>query len=274
MSLDVEQFSRSFAVRRLTEDDLPELLELAQGNQTYYEHLHTRPTLETLREDLTKLPPRTTGEDKYFLGYFQGGRLCAALDLILHYPNPETAFIGWFILRKDLQGRGVGTGIFRELLFRLPFRYLRLFYVKGNRESERFWKKLHFAPTGLELPEEGYTKVVLELGRGDTHAFGLMDRPPEPGRRYDEYDPERYVCAWAEDDELGEAAEALSGLDCYWGALDRPEKGLAWHGVTLIPPASLPAMVSALEGRPALQAAVRLLQRAEREHQFVIHFGI
>lgn len=102
MALDIQGLSARYAVRRMTEEDLPELLELAQGNQTYYEHLHTRPTLENLREDLTKLPPRTTAADKYFLGFYQDGRLCAALDLILHYPNPETAFIGWFILRRDL----------------------------------------------------------------------------------------------------------------------------------------------------------------------------
>ena len=274
MEFPFQQLSAQYQVRRLTEEDLPELLALAQGNTTYYEHLHTRPTLENLREDLTKLPPRTAPEDKYFLGYYRDGRLCAALDLILRYPNPETAFIGWFILRRDLQGRGVGTGIFSELLFRLPFRYLRLGYVKGNRESERFWKKLHFAPTGLELPEECYTIVVMELGRGDTHAFGLMDRPPEPGRDYGVYDPENYVCAWAEDDALNEAAGAVSGMDCCWGALDRPEKGLAWCGVTLIPPESLPVLLAALEGRTALQAVYRLLQRAEQSHQFVIHFGI
>ena len=64
-------------------------------------------------------------------------------------------------LRRDLQGRGAGTEIFSELLFRLPYRYLRLGYVKGNRESERFWKKLHFAPTGLEIPGEAYTMVVI-----------------------------------------------------------------------------------------------------------------
>ena len=274
MALDIQGLSARYAVRRLTEADLPELLELAEGNTTYYEHLHQRPTLENLRADLTKLPPRTTAGDKYFLGFYQDGRLCAALDLILRYPTPETAFIGWFILRRDLQGRGVGTAVFSELLFHLPYRYLRLGYVKGNRESERFWKKLHFAPTGLEIPGEAYTMVVMELGRGDTHAFGIMDRPPEPGRDYGDYAPERYVCAWVEDDALQEAAEAVSNVDCYWETLDRPSKGLAWYGVTLVPPDSLPALLSALEDRPGLQPVRRLLAQAERAHQFVIHFGI
>ena len=103
MELPIKSISASCQVRRLTEEDLPELLALAKDNPTYYRYMGEEPTLEGLRGDLTKLPPRTTSEDKYFLGYFRDGRLWGALDLILHFPNPETAFVGWFILRKDLE---------------------------------------------------------------------------------------------------------------------------------------------------------------------------
>lgn len=163
--IQFETISKNYAVRRLVESDLPELLALAQGNPTYYEHMHEEPSLERLREDLTKLPPRTTPEDKYFLGFYQDGRLCAALDLILHYPNPETAFIGWFILRKDLQGRGTGTAVISELLAFLKeygFSSVRLGYVKGNPESRAFWEKNQFIPTGIEPEGDGYTIVVME----------------------------------------------------------------------------------------------------------------
>lgn len=159
------QISTQYQVRRITEDDLPELLALARGNPTYYEHMRERPELENLREDLTKLPPRTTPEDKYFLGFYRDGRLCAALDLILHYPNPETIFIGWFILDKGVQRAGVGTAIITELMAFLRaqgFRYVRLGYVKGNLESEHFWQKNQFAPTGLQTRTENYTIVVME----------------------------------------------------------------------------------------------------------------
>lgn len=142
MELPIKSISASCQVRRLTEEDLPELLALAKDNPTYYRYMGEEPTLEGLRGDLTKLPPRTTAEDKYFLGYFRDGRLWGALDLILRYPNPETAFVGWFILRKDLQGRGVGTALVSELMDLLKaqgFRSVRLGRVKGNPESEAFW---------------------------------------------------------------------------------------------------------------------------------------
>ncbi|MDE7220365.1 MAG: GNAT family N-acetyltransferase [Oscillospiraceae bacterium] len=165
MDLTFQQISTQYQVRRITEEDLPELLSLAQGNPTYYEHMYTKPLLEDLQNDLTKLPPRTTPEDKYFLGFYRDGRLCAALDLILHYPNPETAFIGWFILRKDLQGRGTGTAVISELLAFLKehgFSSVRLGYVKGNPESRAFWEKNQFTPTGIEPEGDGYTIVVME----------------------------------------------------------------------------------------------------------------
>jgi len=165
MNVPFQQISDQYQVRRLAEEDLPELLELCRGNPAYYEHMHTRPTIENLAEDRTKLPRGKTAEDKYFLGCYQGGRLAAALDLITAYPNPETAFIGWFILRKDLQGRGTGTALITELLSFLKghgFRYVRLGYVKGNPESRAFWIKNHFLPTGAETDGGGYTITVMQ----------------------------------------------------------------------------------------------------------------
>lgn len=34
--------------------------------------------------------------DKYYIGYFEGEKLVAVMDLILNFPNKETAFIGFF----------------------------------------------------------------------------------------------------------------------------------------------------------------------------------
>ena len=148
MELSFQDISAQYQVRRLTEEDLPELLALAKDNPTYYRYMGEEPTLEGLRGDLTKLPPRTTSEDKYFLGYFRDGRLWGALDLILHFPNQETAFVGWFILRKDIQGQGVGTALMGELM--------------GLLESEAFWVKNQFTPTGIETDGGGYTIVIMQ----------------------------------------------------------------------------------------------------------------
>ena len=85
-------------VRALTEADIPEMYALCAGNPLYYEHFGAPLTLESLRADLTVLPPDTAPEQKHFVGLWRADKLIALLDLICDYPAPGTAYIGWFIL--------------------------------------------------------------------------------------------------------------------------------------------------------------------------------
>ena len=104
-------------------------------------------------------------DDKYFVGYFRDGTLIGMLDLITGYPKPESAFVGWFILDPDFQGAGLGSLLVGDLLALLKesgFQAVRLARVKGNPQSERFWAKNGFLPTGVEPKQEKYTQVVLE----------------------------------------------------------------------------------------------------------------
>ena len=106
------------------------------------------------------------------------------------------------------------------------------------------------------------------------HEFGIMPAPPGPGTRYDEYEPERYGCIPVEDDDLLPRLPRLDGLACFWHTPDRPGRGLAYCGVTLIPPEALAEFADALEGEPKLSALAALLDRARREGRYVIHFGL
>ena len=122
-------------------------------------------TRESIRADSRALPPGKTAADKYYLGYFQGDKLAAVLDLILDYPRAQTAFVGFFMLARRLQGRGVGSAIVAEALQALArqgYTHVRLGYVKGNPQSEAFWLKNGFRPTGIETRPASYTVVVLE----------------------------------------------------------------------------------------------------------------
>lgn len=154
-----------YDVRPLTEADIPQILSICLGNPLYYEHMHDAPSAQRILEDMTRLPRAQRLDNKFFLGLWRDGSLAGVLDLVIHHPREDTAFIGWFILRADLQGRGEGSRIVEELARGLGerFRYIRLGRVKGNPQSRRFWEKNGFLPTGLELPnEDGYTVVVME----------------------------------------------------------------------------------------------------------------
>ena len=66
--------------------------------------MNLRPAVENLTEVITVLSPGKDLEDKYFVGFWEGGSLLAILDLILDYPEEKMAFIGWFMLEKARQG--------------------------------------------------------------------------------------------------------------------------------------------------------------------------
>ena len=70
--------------------------------------------------------------------------------------------------------------------------------------------------------------------------------------------------------------ERLEQLETYWHTMSRPAHGLAWYGVTLIPPRSLLPMARILKenGNPELYPLTQLLERAATEGKTVIHYGI
>jgi len=165
MRIQMEEISLKYVTKRLKEPDIPAIYQLCKGNPTFYFHLKTELTEEYILEDMTMLPPRKEMEDKYFFGFYQNGELTAVMDLIDGYPDADTAFIGLFIMDMKYQGRGIGSDIIEETMRYLKkagFRHVRLAYVKGNRQSENFWKKNAFLPTGVEAKNDRYTMVVMQ----------------------------------------------------------------------------------------------------------------
>ncbi len=163
--MDIKQLSTKYHVRRLTEGDIEEILLLFAGNPLFFQHCPPVATRETVLADMKALPPGMTYADKYYLGIFDDGRLIAVMDLILNYPNGETAFIGFFMVAAQMQGRGVGTFLVTDIVHCLlswGYRYTRLGYVKGNPQSKAFWHKNRFRETGVETNTEDYTIVVTQ----------------------------------------------------------------------------------------------------------------
>ena len=106
------------------------------------------------------------------------------------------------------------------------------------------------------------------------HEFGILPRAPESGEWYDTYEPEKYHCICVDDGWIGPLLEKLADVDVFWHTPDRPERGLAYCGITLIPPRSIPAVLAALEGIDEMAPLRALLCQAEAEGRFVIHYGL
>ena len=162
---NVQKLSKRYDVRRLTEADVDKIYVLSVENFMYYQYCPPFVTRESIFHDMKALPPRTTCDDKYYIGYFEEDKLMAVMDLILGYPNEETAFIGLFMMEKGSQGKGIGSAIVEEcfeFLDSIGYRFIRLGFAKGNPQSEAFWVKNGFVRTGVEADNGDYIVVVME----------------------------------------------------------------------------------------------------------------
>lgn len=108
------------------------------------------------------------------------------------------------------------------------------------------------------------------------HEFGIMQKEPSPEERFDTYEPQKYNCITVHDDFIEPCMIDLQGLDCYWHTLQRPEKGLAYYGITLIPPQSMDVLIRIFtsRNRKELIPLITLINKAKENRKYIIHFGI
>lgn len=168
--LNVDRFSPFFRARHLDENDAKAVYRLCRTNPLYYAYCPPEVTLQSVLEDMRALPPGKTPADKYFIGFFEGDRLIAVLDLIAGYPEESNAFIGFFMTDAGVQGKGTGSALIRDLLAYLAeagFASVRLAWVKGNPQAEHFWRKNGFTPL-RETSSNAAAHVILAEKRLDT----------------------------------------------------------------------------------------------------------
>lgn len=110
------------------------------------------------------------------------------------------------------------------------------------------------------------------------HEFGILQDPPQPGKRYDQYDPceydREYDCVCVDDAYLEGIVERFAQIDFYWHTLDVPGKGIAYCGITLIPPCSIRAFVEVIKDIPELSALRNLVEKARADDKWIIHYGL
>ncbi len=106
------------------------------------------------------------------------------------------------------------------------------------------------------------------------HEFGIMKISPQKGQRYDEYEPQKYNCISVDDIYLEDIVSSFNDIEFYWHTLDIQGKGIAYCGITLIPPASMLPIICVIEKIPELSELKELLLKAIAENSWVIHFGL
>ena len=163
--MDLKKLSKDYDVRYLEVEDIDAILELCAGNELFYQYHPPFSTRESILDDMNALPPGKIKRDKYYVGYFKGNELAAVLDLILGYPDEKTAYIGFFMMNKKYQGKGIGTQIISECakyLAKLQFETIRLAIDRGNPQSEAFWTKKEFTKTEEKVKGQVSAYIPME----------------------------------------------------------------------------------------------------------------
>ena len=107
-----------------------------------------------------------------------------------------------------------------------------------------------------------------------THEFGLMPDMPQPGERYDSYEPWEYNAISIHDECIEPLSAQLNTIDMFWHTLDVPGKGLAYCGITLIPPSAHCDVLKIIRPKAGLEQLTELVQKAAEEEKYIIHFGL
>lgn len=156
--------SKDYFVRPLKKEDTELLYRLCARHTDYYRHLGKALSKASLLHDLSSLPPGASSQNKHYLGYFdKDGQLVAVLELIFAYPEEDCVLLGFFMMNDALQGQGIGSKLMKtlfEVCRKAGFKEILLSYAEGNRQSEHFWRKQGFLPTG-DIDEEEDNDVRL-----------------------------------------------------------------------------------------------------------------
>ena len=162
--IDIAKLSSQYAVRRLDDSDAGDILRFCVKNMLYYQYCEAEPTMAQVLNDLHIAPPGVDSADKYYLGFFSGRELTAVLDLIDGYPEPDMAYIGFFMMDAARQGRQLGTGIIQEVLSHLKHigkNAVRLAIASENPQANHFWRKNGFRVI-RQVPMDGWIALVAE----------------------------------------------------------------------------------------------------------------
>lgn len=159
-----EGLLNQYRIERMSETGIEDILSLMRGNPQYFIYDPPFPDAASVKADLHAVPEGYTESDKDFIGLYEDRQLICILDLIHHYPEKGALWIGLFMIARQVQGKGTGSAIIRELcaLFRNDYRSIQLAYIKENEQAEQFWRKNGFLPTGTEKPHNKATAVIMK----------------------------------------------------------------------------------------------------------------
>lgn len=149
----------------LKEENVNDMYKLCELNKPYYNCFDEMPTIDGVKTILNEVPPGSSLNDKYVIGFYENEKLIAILDLVKGYPSSEYVFIGLLIIDVNYQGKGVGKYIMDSLfkmLKDLNFKKCQLGCLDNNESAKKFWIMNGFEVNGTVYNHEKYNVVMME----------------------------------------------------------------------------------------------------------------
>ncbi|MDP4087572.1 MAG: short-chain dehydrogenase [Bacillota bacterium] len=111
------------------------------------------------------------------------------------------------------------------------------------------------------------------------HEFGIIDNI-ENAKKIIGHNPQKFNCISVDDDIILDLNKDLSIMRTYFHSLERPEFGLAYWGITIIPPESLSMFFDLVTSSTLYKKSAEInelaskILQAKEENKYMIHFGI
>ncbi|MDF2536343.1 MAG: hypothetical protein K0R18_2505 [Bacillales bacterium] len=167
----IQEICSDYLVKALSVTDCGELFELYQTNPDYFEIVEARhPVLADCLNDLTECPPSFPKEKKFYVGFYQDGKLQAVIDFLKGYPEKDIFYIGLLMLDEKNRAKGYGRILLSAVLDAAiddGFSRLRLGVDSENLTAMHFWVK-----NGLKEIK----KVKRERDNGTVSEIIVMER--------------------------------------------------------------------------------------------------
>ena len=161
--IDIKKLCAQYEVKKLGAGDVQNIYEFCKRNTQYYQYCGKELSVELIEQDIEITPPGIPAQQKYYLGFFDDSGMVAVMDLIDGYPDSDCAYIGFFMVAQQLQGRGVGSAIVGQMfdyLHSQDFEKCMLGIDKDNPQSNHFWRKNGFEVVREVEMEEGIILVA------------------------------------------------------------------------------------------------------------------
>ncbi|KRL62650.1 GNAT family N-acetyltransferase [Lactobacillus psittaci] len=146
----------------LSERDLSLIYKLCQTQPQYFKQMGQTLSYQHLKHQLTALPDSGLSQDsKQFWGFWKGKELIAFCELILKFPEEDSAIIGWFMVKKSATGHGLGGELIQSIkkhLVNFKIKEIILSRSDKNYSGKSFWMAQGFEPTG---EVEKYPEVTM-----------------------------------------------------------------------------------------------------------------